>query len=204
MQNRLLVLRHVLTACAGWFLLSRAPVAHAQSPTPAAPVHAIKCGRLLDVRTGRVIPNGVVLVQGRTILQAGANVAIPAGAAVVELGNALVLPGLIDAHTHLLQNYQPELGGDDNNMLVTVATLSTARRALLGAAMGREDLEAGIATVRNLGNSGVNGDVALREAITHGDVVGPRIVASTQVLTVGGAENARTRCWFAANRTNNG
>ena len=102
MQKRLLVLRHVLTAYAGLFLLSRAPAARAQSPTPAAPVRAIKCGRLLDVRTGRVIPNGVVLVQGRTILQAGANVAIPAGAEVVDLGNALVLPGLIDAHTHLL------------------------------------------------------------------------------------------------------
>lgn len=188
MQKRLLVLRHVLTAYAGLFLLSRAPAARAQSPTPAAPVRAIKCGRLLDVRTGRVIPNGVVLVQGRTILQAGANVAIPAGAEVVDLGNALVLPGLIDAHTHLLQNYRPELGGDDNNMLVTVATMSTARRVLLGAAMGREDLEAGITTVRDLGNSGVNGDVALRDAINKGEVVGPRIVASTRALSAAGGQ----------------
>ena len=188
MQKRLLVLRHVLTAYAGLFLLSRAPAARAQSPTPAAPVRAIKCGRLLDVRTGRVTPNGVVLVQGRTILQVGANVAIPAGADVVDLGNALVLPGLIDAHTHLLQNYRPELGGDDANMLVTVATLSTARRALLGAAMGREVLEAGFTTVRDLGNSGVNGDVALRDAINQGDVVGPRVVASTRALSAAGGQ----------------
>ena len=185
MQNRLLVLRHVLTAYAGWFLLSRAPVAHAQSPTPAAPAKAIKYGRLLNVRTGCVLPNGGVLVRGRTILQAGANVAIPVGAVVVDLGNALVLPGLIDAHPHLLQNYQPELG-DDNNMLVTVATRSPARRVLLGAATGREDLEAGITTVRDLGNSGVNDDVALRGAINQGDVVGPRIVASTRALAAGG------------------
>ena len=114
--------------------------------------------------------------------------AIPAGAEVVDLGNALVLPGLIDAHTHLLQNYQPELGGDDNNMLVTVATMSTARRVLLGAAMGREDLEAGITTVRDLGNSGVNGDVALRDAINKGEVVGPRIVASTRALSAAGGQ----------------
>jgi imidazolonepropionase-like amidohydrolase len=188
MQKRLLVLRHYLTACVALFFLNRAPVAQAQSPNPAAPVRAIKCGRLLDVRTGRVIPNGVVLVQGRTILQAGANVAIPAGAEVLDLGNALVLPGLVDAHTHLLQNYLPELGGDDANMLHTVATMSTARRALLGAAMGREDLEAGITTVRDLGNSGLNGDVALRDAINRGEVVGPRIVASTRALAAAGGQ----------------
>lgn len=175
------------TIWAGLFLLSQTPAVHAQSPAPTAPVRAIKCGRLLDVRTGRVLRNGVVLIQGPTILQAGANVAIPAGADVIDLGNALVLPGLIDAHTHLLQNYQPELG-DETNMLVTVGTLSTARRALLGAAMGREDLEAGITTVRDLGNSGLNGDVALRDAITQGQVVGPRLVASTRALSGAGGQ----------------
>ncbi|WP_198978379.1 metal-dependent hydrolase family protein [Hymenobacter sp. BT523] len=176
--------------CAGLLLLSQPRNGLAQTPA-AAPIRAVKCGRLLDVRTGRVIANAVVLVQGRTILQAGANVAIPAGAEVLDLGNALVLPGLVDAHTHLLQNYLPELGGDDNNMLHTVATMSTARRALLGAAMGREDLEAGITTVRDLGNSGLNGDVALRDAINRGEVVGPRIVASTRALSAAGGQFGR-------------
>lgn len=162
----------------------------AQTLVPST-IRAVKCGRLLDVRTGRVVPNGVVLVQGPTILQVGANLPIPAGAEVLDLGNALVLPGLIDAHTHLLQNYKPELGGDDNNMLVTVATLSTASRALLGAAMGREDLEAGITTVRDLGNSGHNGDVALRDAIDKGEVMGPRIVASTRALAAAGGQFGR-------------
>ena len=177
----------VFTLCAGLLLLSQSPKARAQSLAPA-PIRAIRCARLLDVRTGRVLPNGVVLVQGRAILQAGANVAIPTGADVIDLGNAFVLPGLIDAHTHLLQNYQPALGGDETNMLVTVATLSTARRALLGVAMGREDLEAGITTVRDLGNSGRNGDVALRDAIAQGQVVGPRIVASTRALSGAGGQ----------------
>ncbi|MBF9143491.1 amidohydrolase family protein [Hymenobacter properus] len=189
MKNSIFFLTRVLTACAGLILLSHAPAAHAQ--VPAAPVRAIKCGRLLDVRTGRVIPNGVVLVQGKTVLQAGANLPIPLGADVLDLGNALVLPGLIDAHTHLLQNYKPELGGDDANMVLTVATMSTARRALLGASLGREDLEAGITTVRDLGNSGVNGDVALRDAITKGQVVGPRIVASTRALAAAGGQFGR-------------
>lgn len=157
-----------------------------QAP-PALPLRAVKCGRLLDVRTGRVLPHGVVLVQGKTILQAGADLPIPAGAEVLDLGNALVLPGLIDAHTHLLQNYRPALN-DDDNMLLTVGTLSTARRALLGAQMGREDLEAGFTTVRDLGNSGLNGDVALRDAIAQGQVVGPRLVASTRALTATGGQ----------------
>ncbi|QJX49075.1 amidohydrolase family protein [Hymenobacter taeanensis] len=187
MQKPLFFLRNILKISTSLFLLSGGLIVQAQ-PTPNAPIKAVKCGRLLDVRTGRVTPNGVVLVQGTTILQVGANLTIPAGAEVIDLGNALVLPGLIDAHTHLLQTFKPELGGDAINTLVNVATMSTARRALQGAAMGREDLEAGITTVRDLGNSGLNGDVALRDAINKGQVVGPRIVASTRALSAAGGQ----------------
>lgn len=143
---------------------------------------------MLDPRTGSVIQNAVIVVDGGRITAAGANVAVPSGARVIDLGNMILLPGLIDSHTHLLQNYEGRLGGDDPNMLVTVATMSAARRALLGAAMGREDLEAGITTVRDLGNSGWNGDVALRDAINAGWVVGPRIVASTRALAAAGGQ----------------
>lgn len=143
---------------------------------------------MLDPRTGSVILNAVIVVDGGRITAAGANVAVPSGARVIDLGNMILLPGLIDSHTHLLQNYEGRLGGDDPNMLVTVATMSAARRALLGAAMGREDLEAGITTVRDLGNSGWNGDVALRDAINAGWVVGPRIVASTRALAAAGGQ----------------
>jgi imidazolonepropionase-like amidohydrolase len=88
----------------------------------------------------------------------------------------------------LLENYSGAIGGDDENMVLTVTTQSTASRALLGAAMGREDLEAGITTVRDLGNSGWNGDVALRNAIRSGWVVGPRIFASTRALAAAGGQ----------------
>lgn len=146
---------------------------------------------MLDPRTGSVIQNAVIVVDSGRITAAGTNVAVPSGARVIDLGNMILLPGLIDSHTHLLQNYEGRLGGDDPNMLATVATMSAARRALLGAAMGREDLEAGITTVRDLGNSGWNGDVALRDAINAGWVVGPRIVASTRALAAAGGQFGR-------------
>jgi imidazolonepropionase-like amidohydrolase len=143
---------------------------------------------MLDPKSGSVIQNAVVVVEGGRITAAGANVAVPTGARVIDLGTMILLPGLIDSHTHLLQNYEGRHGGDDPNMVLTVATMSAARRALLGAAMGREDLEAGITTVRDLGNSGWNGDVALRDAINAGWVVGPRMIASTRALSAAGGQ----------------
>jgi imidazolonepropionase-like amidohydrolase len=173
-------------------LLTTSPVmgTHAQfAGRREAPVKfAIRCGRLIDGKSDAPISNAIILIEGERIAAAGANVAIPAGAEVIDLGGATVLPGLIDCHTHLLQNYNGELKGDDPNMILTVTQMSTAKRALLGAAMGREDLEAGITTVRDLGNSGWNGDVALRDAINEGWVVGPRIIASTRALSAAGGQ----------------
>ena len=155
---------------------------------PTSSTTALRATRMLDVRSGSVIRNPVVVVTNGRIAAAGANVTVPAGAAVIDLGDAMLLPGLIDSHTHLLQNYEGRFGSDDPNMALTVATLGTVRRALLGAKMGREDLEAGITTVRDLGNSGLNGDVALRDAINNGWVVGPRIVAATRALSAAGGQ----------------
>lgn len=148
----------------------------------------IRAARMIDVRSGAVIRNAMIVVEGSRIRSAGLASAPPANAQIIDLGDATLLPGLIDAHTHLLQNYEVRLGGDDPNMLVTVATMSPARRALLGAKMGREDLEAGITTVRDVGNSGWNGDVALRDAINDGWVVGPRMLVSTRALSSAGGQ----------------
>ena len=168
-------------------VLTTAPAQQA-GRSAAGRVTAIRCGRVIDGKSDTPIDNAVILIEGERITAIGANVAVPAGAEVIDLGNATVLPGLIDSHTHLLQNYDGALGGDDVNMILTVTQMSTAKRALLGAAMGREDLEAGITTVRDLGNSGYNGDVALRDAIREGWVVGPRIVASTRALAAAGGQ----------------
>ena len=158
------------------------------APVSAQQVTALRAGRLLDVKTGAVIDNAVVLVANGRITAVGRDVAVPQGATVIDLSRFTVLPGLVDAHTHLLQNYSGALGGDDPNMILTVTQLGTVQRALLGAKMGLEDLESGITTVRDLGNSGWNGDVALRDAIRSGWVVGPRIVASTRALSAAGGQ----------------
>ncbi len=164
------------------------PALLALSTSLHAQTTVLRAARMVDVKRAVVVPNAVVVVQGNRITAAGADVAVPAGATVIDLGDATLLPGLIDSHTHLLQNYDPKIGGDDPNMLLTVATMSAAKRALLGAKMGREDLEAGITTVRDLGNSGWNGDVALRDAIDAGWVIGPRIRASTRALSAAGGQ----------------
>ncbi len=160
----------------------------AQVQQPKSNTIVIKAGRLIDVKAGTALENQTIIIEGERIKSVGANLSIPAGAQVIDLSRSTVLPGMIDSHTHLLQNYDGALGGDDNNMILTVTQMSAAKRALLGAAMGREDLEAGITTVRDLGNSGLNGDVALRDAINNGWVVGPRIIASTRALSAAGGQ----------------
>lgn len=171
-------------------ILVLACVLHGQAQAPPKAV-VVKAARALDVESGRYISGAAVLVEGDRIKAVGEASAVmaqaPQGAAVLDLGSATLLPGLIDAHTHLLQNYDLSLD-EGPNMVLTVARMSTAKRALLGAAMGRQDLEAGITTVRDVGNSGVDGDVALRDAIDAGWVIGPRIVASTRALAAPGGQ----------------
>ena len=162
--------------------------AQPQTTNATAPTTVIRAARMIDPKSGNTVQNVVVVIRSGRVVSVGANAAIPSGAKVIDLGNLTVMPGLVDAHTHLLQNYRGELGGDDPNMVLTVTTMSTAKRALLGAKMGLEDLEAGITTVRDLGNSGFGGDVALRDAINAGWVVGPRIRAATRALSAAGGQ----------------
>jgi len=152
-------------------------------------VVAIRAERLIDGKSDAVMRNAVVIVTGGKITAVGAELEIPKGAKVIDLGAATLLPGLIDAHTHLLSEMDgTNLDLQDVEMLRIVATQSTAERALLGAKLAREDLEAGITTVRDLGNSGVNGDTALRRAIERGWVKGPRMVNSTRALAAQGGQ----------------
>src|SRR5262249_7347457 len=148
---------------------------------------------LLDPRTGHELSPAAVLIEGNKIAQVGSpehiQQAAPA-AKIIDLGAATLLPGLIDAHTHLLIDIvvPPEAESRRHNnglfgpgLLLAIAE-SPSKRVLLGAQMAREDLESGITTVRNLGHSGIDGDTELRDAINRGRLVGPRILASGRKL----------------------
>lgn len=161
---------------------------NSQEPSQNKPTLAIRAQRLIDGKSDAVVKDAVVLITGEKITAVGSQLAIPPNTKIIDLGDATLLPGLIDAHTHLLSEMD---GSDEEDWLKIVATQSTAERALLGAKLGREDLEAGITTVRDVGNSGVNGDVALRRAIDRGWVPGPRMVTSTRALAAQGGQFGR-------------
>lgn len=178
-------------ASVGVCVFALCALATAQESAPKQTI-ALKAARMITAVDDVVVKNGVVIIEGDTIKAVGAALEIPAHAKVIDLGDATLLPGLIDAHTHLLSELDGTIsmkGGDD--WLSVVATQSTAQRALLGAKNGRDDLEAGITMVRDVGNSGVNGDVALRWAIDHGWVPGPRMITSTRALAAQGGQFGR-------------
>lgn len=164
------------------------PAAAPPAQEAPAPVRlAIRAGRLLDGRSPTPLRDAVILIEGDKITAVGSGLAVPPGGTVIDLGMATVLPGLIDSHTHLLIRFS--LDEDDEDSLILVgARMSASRRALLGAAMAREVLWAGITTVRDLGNSGRDGAVALRDAIEAGWVPGPRMQASSRALAPEGGQ----------------
>jgi len=141
---------------------------------------AIRAARLLDVKTGVLINNAVVLVDGERISAVGSGLSIPAGARVIDLGDMTLLPGLIDCHTHLLISRD----GDYGTMLLTK---SQAYRALEGASNARRTLLAGYTAVRDVESEGSGyADVALRDAINRGLVEGPRMKVATRGIAVVG------------------
>ena len=166
----------LLSACmAACFAI--ASTACAQSQSEARPVEIIKADRILDVKTGRYWGGHAVLVGDGKILAIGLIDEIRAraakGAKVIDLGHAVLLPGLIDCHTHLTS----DLGHFD--------PISASREALLGAQHARTTLLAGFTTVRNLGAEHFS-DVALRDAIEEGGIPGPRVLASGPALSISG------------------
>jgi imidazolonepropionase-like amidohydrolase len=175
---------------AAW-LVALAPVASAATLVQAA--------HLLDPRTGNVLSPAAVLIEGEKIEAVGppaqVQAAAPADVETIDLGAATLLPGLIDGHTHLFLNptvpAEAEWGNRYNPKfapgLLLAIVESPSKRVLMAAQLAREDLESGFTTVRNLGHSGVDGDVALRDAINAGRVPGPRIVAAGRKLIAQGS-----------------
>ncbi len=145
--------------------------------TPAAPARTIiRAGKLLDVRTGKTLTNQAIVIEHGKIVSVGPDSGANSGANVIDLSSKTVLPGLIDAHTHLTM---------DPNFGYEALALSVPRQALTGAKNARLTLLAGFTTVRNVGAQGYS-DIALRDAINAGDVPGPRMRASGPPLGITG------------------
>lgn len=142
---------------------------------------------MFDAEKGAYVGPVVIRVKGRMIEAVSATMTIPAGAHVIDLSAYTVLPGLIDVHTHLLYLEDPAAASLTGEGTKAVIVEGTPLRALHGAARARTFLDAGITTVRDLGNSGRFGDIALRTAINDGSVSGPRMFVSGPGLSpVGG------------------
>ena len=159
--------------------------------TAAAPPQktVIHAGHMLDVTTGKMLDNVVVTIEGGKIAAVSTGAA-PKGANVIELPKATLLPGLIDAHTHL--TFEPSFGYQELGV-------SIPKEALIGAKNARVTLEAGFTTVRNVGARGYT-DIALRDAVNEGLVPGPRIIASGPALSITGGhcdENLLPYEWHA-------
>ena len=151
------------------------------------PVIAIKAGHLVDVENGRVLDKQVILVRSGKIQAVGRDVNIPAGAKVLDLSNKTVLPGLIDCHTHLADGAH-DANGDPMSQLKRTAS----QVVLESVPNARMTLESGFTTVRDVGVYRALNDVALRDAINKGYIVGPRMFVAGAYVTIAGGAGAMT------------
>lgn len=142
----------------------------------------LKAARMFDGKSDAVVAPGLVVVVGNKIQSIGANSAIPAGAKVVDLGNVTLLPGFMDAHTHITTG----VAGDTKTRIIEGFQKTVAEKTLDAAANARTTLMAGFTTIRDLGAADFI-DIGLRNAIDKGEVPGPRILASVHGIgTTGG------------------
>ena len=155
---------------------------------PPAKLVVVRAARMLDVKAGKVVPNAVVLIEGERISAVGAGTTLPPGAEIIDLGDATLMPGLIDCHTHLMD--RSDHPGDPNSYAIDLLTKSQAYRALEGAADARVTLRAGFTSVRDVESEGSGyADVALRDAINRGLVEGPRMMVATRGIAMVGRYN---------------
>jgi hypothetical protein len=146
---------------------------HLMMQSPPAQGVAIRAGRMFDPQSGTNLLNQTIVIKGDRIVEVGptASVKVPAGAEVIDLSRATVLPGLIDRHVHIFQEQQP----------------NDARAALLGLNYALRDLRAGFTTVQDMGSPSTYASVELRDAINKGLVPGPRMQVAGPQLNPRGA-----------------
>jgi imidazolonepropionase-like amidohydrolase len=151
----------------------------------SAQVTVIRAGKLIDPESGTVLRDQIILIRDSKIEKVGRDVTIPANATVVDLTSMTVLPGLIDCHTHLADGART---GDP----LAQFEKTGAQVALESVPNARAILESGFTTVRDVGTYRALGDIALRDAINRGDIIGPRMFVAGAYVTIAGGAGALT------------
>ncbi len=173
-------MKHILALIAACCVF--AGMSPAQVP---AQVTAIRAGRLIDPDSGTVLADQIILIRDNKIEKVGKGIEIPPNTTVVDLSKMTVLPGLIDCHTHLADGAHE---GDPMG-----AFKKTGQQVVLESVPNaRVMLESGFTTVRDVGTYRALGDVALRDAINRGDIIGPRMFVAGAYVTITGGAGALT------------
>src|SRR5947199_7255130 len=140
----------------------------------------LKAARLFDGKSNALLQNAVVIVQGDKIVDAGSNLPIPSGAEVIDLGEVTLSLGFMDAHAHLTADFS----GNYNERRLQQLDLNVSEQAIRATAFARATVESGFTTVRDLGSRFIAShefvDVALRNSINKGVIVGPRMLVATK------------------------
>jgi imidazolonepropionase-like amidohydrolase len=153
----------------------------------AAATTALRVGHLIDPATGTVASNQIILVKDGKIAEVGPSVKIPTGAEVVDLSKAWIMPGLMDAHTHITVGNMDLSAGIEAGYLKQ----SSAARALIGLRNAQDVLRAGFTTIRDVGNEANFASVDLRDAINRGLFDGPTILTTGKIIAPFGGQSVR-------------
>ena len=150
-------------------------------------ITAIKAGKLVDPETGTVATNQLIVIEQDRIKSVGPMGEPPAGATVIDLSKSTVMPGMFDCHTHMCYRVDRERFPANGLFQYDIAS-TTADRVLDGVSVCREVLEAGFTTIRDVGNNGLYGDVALRRAIERGVIEGPTMITAGRIIAPFGGQ----------------